>query len=211
MGESSPRPAVLVIGVGNPLRHDDAVGLEVARRAQALVEDAASSGRMAHAREARIAICEQEGEPLALLEAWEGADAVVLVDAMHRPHTARRTGPAIPDAEEATHGAAPAGTIQRLDASTRPLPADLSSSSSTHALGLAGALELGRALGRLPARVILYGVVGARFDAGVGLSPAVQEVVGQLAARALREANELSRPRSPTPPRRASTARSPPR
>jgi hydrogenase maturation protease len=53
---------------------------------------------------------------------------------------------------------------------------------STHALGVAEAIELARALGRLPARLEVYAIEGARFTAGAGLSPAVEQAVGKLAA-----------------------------
>ena len=56
-----------MIGLGNELRGDDAVGLEVARRVPGAV------------------VCERE--PLRLLDLWGGRDGVVLVDA------ARGSGP----------------------------------------------------------------------------------------------------------------------
>jgi hydrogenase maturation protease len=54
------------------------------------------------------------------------------------------------------------------------------------------AIELARALRRLPARVLVYGVEGVRFDAGSGLSEQVQAIVGALAEAVLREARELA-------------------
>jgi hydrogenase maturation protease len=153
---------VVVIGVGNALRHDDGAGLEIVRRLRP------------RANLAEIAVREQESETLGLLEQWEGAEAAVLVDAIHS-------------------GAAP-GTIHRVDASCEPVPARLASSSSTHAVGLAEAIELARALSRLPARVVLYGVEGLRFDAGIGLSEEVQAVMPTLADAVLREARELVGP-----------------
>jgi hydrogenase maturation protease len=155
-----PRAPVIVIGVGNALRHDDAAGLEVARL---LRERAAAEGIEVHA---------EEGEAVALLDVWEGAGAVVLVDAMRS-------------------GAAP-GTIHRVDATSEPIPAQLRGSSSTHVLGIDEAIELARALGRLPGRVILYGVEGRRFGAGIGLCDEVQAVTGPLAGTVLREALELA-------------------
>jgi hydrogenase maturation protease len=56
-----------VIGVGNELRGDDAVGLVVARRLRADVPD--------------VAVVECEGEPVALLDAWRGYDRAFVVDA----------------------------------------------------------------------------------------------------------------------------------
>jgi hydrogenase maturation protease len=58
-----------VIGVGNAMRGDDAVGLEVAR----LLEGSLPPGVPVH-------VC--EGEPVALLDLWAGCDRVILVDAM---------------------------------------------------------------------------------------------------------------------------------
>jgi hydrogenase maturation protease len=154
------QPVVVVIGVGNALRHDDAAGLEVVRRLRP------------HADPTEIAVLEQEGEPLALLDMWEGAEAVVLVDAIHS-------------------GAAP-GTIQRVDASAESIPVQMRSSSSTHAVGVGEAIELARALQRLPKRVVVYGVEGGCFDAGSGLSEEVRAVIAALAEAVLREARELA-------------------
>jgi hydrogenase maturation protease len=148
--------AVLVIGLGNALRHDDDAGLEVARLVRARVDASA------------IAVLEYEGEPLGLIERWSSATAAILVDATRS-------------------GAAP-GAITRFDAAAGPMPSELGGSPSTHAVGLAEAVELARELGRLPARVVVYGVEGARFDAGSGLSPEVRAAVPSLAEAVAREA-----------------------
>jgi hydrogenase maturation protease len=151
---------VAVIGVGNALGRDDAAGLEIARLLRT------------RAQAANVAVYEHDGEPLALLDMWEGADAVVLVDAIRS-------------------GAAP-GTIHRVEASYQPIPAQLRSSFSTHAVGLAEAIELARALRRLPGRVVLFGIEGRRFDAGSGLSEEVQAATAPVADAVLREACELA-------------------
>lgn len=151
---------VLVIGVGNELRHDDGAGIEVARSLRH------------RARRAGIEVCETQGEPIGLLETWHAREAVVLVDTMRS-------------------GARP-GTICRLDASREPLPTRLRGSSSTHAFALDQAIELGRALDRLPRRVIVYAVEGRIFEAGVGLSDELDAVVPALAEAVLREASELA-------------------
>jgi hydrogenase maturation protease len=155
------RPPVLVIGVGNALRRDDAAGLAIVRRVRARAEAS------------EIATCLHEGEALALLDIWEGADAVVLVDAIRS-------------------GAAP-GTIHRVDATSAPIPVALRGSSSTHAVGVGEAIELARALGRLPRTVLLIGVEGHRFEAGDRLSEEVEAMVGELADAVLAEAIELRR------------------
>jgi hydrogenase maturation protease len=151
--------SVLVIGVGNGLRGDDAAGLEVVRRLHGLE---ASGG---------IRVRAHEGEGLALLDLWEDADAVVLVDTV-------RSG-------------APAGTIHRLDVALEPVPAG-SHHSTSHAIGPAEAIELGRALGALPARFVVYGVEAARFTTGAGLSDEVARAVDPLCAAVEREARALA-------------------
>jgi hydrogenase maturation protease len=151
---------VVVIGIGNPMRHDDAAGLQTAQRLRTRAEGT------------QIAVYEHEGETLALLEIWEGADAVVLVDAI-------RSG-------------APPGTIHRIDASSAPIPARLRGSSSTHAVGVGEVIELARALDRLPAQIVLFGVEGRSFEAGSGLSAEVSAVAGQLLDAVLSEASRLA-------------------
>jgi hydrogenase maturation protease len=49
-------------------------------------------------------------------------------------------------------------------------------------------IELARALNRLPARVIVYAVQGARFDAGTGLSGPVRAAMLPLSEAVLAEA-----------------------
>ncbi len=156
-GERAP---VLVIGVGNELRHDDAAGVEIARRLR---------GRT---RPTGVDVCESQGDVTELLDAWEHRDAVVIVDSM-------RSG-------------APPGTIRRVDASRDPLPYRLRRPASTHAVAVGEAIELGRALDRLPARVVVYAVEGRRFEAGIGLSDEVETVVPAVADAVLSEARELA-------------------
>jgi hydrogenase maturation protease len=117
-------------------------------------------------RVAGMGVLEQSGEATALLEAWRGAECAVLVDAL-------------------AAGGTP-GAIRRLDARTRPLPADLFAYSS-HGFGVAQAIGLGRLLGRLPPRLIVFGVEGARFTAGSPLSPDVDRAVPRVVDLILRE------------------------
>ena len=147
------RPRTLIIGLGNEYRGDDAVGLIVARR---LREAAPESVR----------VLEESGEGAALLESWQDADTVILIDAVHS-------------------GAKP-GTIHRFDAHVQPIARKFFR-FSTHAFGVAEAVELARALGRLPPRLIVYGVEGKSFEAGVGLSPEVEAAAQEVAERVLGE------------------------
>ena len=131
--------------------------------------------RRLHERGAQtgIEVIEELCEPNDLLEVLHGRDAVVLVDTM-------RSGD-------------PPGTIRRFDASSEPLPARLRGSVSTHAFGLHEAIELARALHRLPRRVIVFAVEGRHFEAGGTLSGEVQAAVPPLACAVLRAATELAK------------------
>lgn len=141
---------IVVIGVGNAYRGDDAAGLEVAERLRIRLPD-----------DVTVIDCEQE--PTRLLDAWQDADVALVIDA------------AASDA--------PPGTVHRFDASGEGVPAHVFR-SSTHAFGVGDAVELARALGRLPEHVVVYGIEGADFTAGSGLSTqvaaAVQRVVDEL-------------------------------
>lgn len=118
-----------------------------------------------------VVACEQE--PIQLLDAWAGADLALLVDAV-------------------SSGAAP-GTIHRLDATAQPVPATVFR-GSTHAFGVAEVVELGRALGRLPGRLLVFGVEGAEFRAGDELTPAVAAAVEPLVDELLEEVRCTSAP-----------------
>jgi len=144
---------VVVIGVGNALRGDDAAGLAVAEE----IRESAPDG-------VAVRVCEEE--PTRLIDAFGDADVAFLVDAVS-------TG-------------SPAGTVHRFDASEGPVPS-LELRSSTHALGIGDALELARALGRLPRRTIVFGVEGRDFVARDGMTPAVAEGVARASATLLEE------------------------
>ncbi len=113
-----------------------------------------------------VAVLECEGEPVSLLSAWEGHERAIVVDA--------------------TQSDAEPGTIRRIVAADGPLPPALAG-SSTHLLGLADAVELARALKRLPAATIVYGIEGASFDTGTGLSAPVAAAAEKVAAAIRRE------------------------
>lgn len=121
-----------------------------------------------------LAVVEASGEGAGLLQIMERSPWVILVDAV-------------------SSGAEP-GTIHRLDAAT-PLPKRLFR-YSTHAFGVAEAVELARALGSLPARLVIFGVEGAEFGAGDGLSSAVEQAAERVAALILAEARRSDPERS---------------
>jgi hydrogenase maturation protease len=147
------RLKVHVVGVGTP-RGDDAAGLAVA---EALARHALPPGVSVH-------LCERPVPDL--LDALEGADAALLVDA-------------------ARTGAAP-GTLRRLGRAELAR----SASPSSHGLGVAEALALAEALGRAPARVELLALEIAD-PRGPALTPAVSAAIAGAARRALAIAREI--------------------
>ncbi len=140
------RCAVLV-GVGNEFGTDDAIGVLVARE-------------MRRRFPCGLRVVEASGEGVSLIDAWKGADEVIIVDAMAGPEP---------------------GEIHRFDASSSRIPNQLSLFSS-HAFGVADAIELARELHQLPPVTILYGIEGEAFDPGVGLSDSVLKSLPRLLA-----------------------------
>lgn len=117
-------------------------------------------------------VIEQGGDGTALLQAWQDAHAAILIDAV------------------ASGGRA--GAVRRFVAHAEPIPTHFSSSSS-HAFGVAEAIELARSLDQLPRYVIVYGIVGRRFTAGVELSPPVERAARTVVQRVADEALALLR------------------
>jgi hydrogenase maturation protease len=117
-------------------------------------------------REAGAAVLDCADEPTRLLELWDGLDTLVVVDAVS-------TGAAV-------------GTIHHVDVGDGSLPRELRL-ASTHALGVGEALDLGRALGRAPRRVVVLGVEGAAFGMGDRMTPSVEGALDGLVSAALEE------------------------
>ena len=101
---------------------------------------------------AEVEVVAYEQEPSRLIDTWTGADLAIVVDA-------------------ASSGAEP-GTVHRFDCATASVPAG-TFRSSTHAFGVGDAVEISRALGTLPRRVVVYGIEGSDFDSGVGVTQPV--------------------------------------
>ncbi len=154
-GESrKPRSSrIRIIGLGNGMRGDDAVGLLVAHRLRQEIGD-------------RVDVIEAEMAGVDLVELMKGANVVFLIDA-------------------ARSGQAP-GTIHRLDGSAGSISAPIFPRSS-HAVGTADALELARAMGVLPATVIVYGVEVENTEVGRPLSSAVAKVLEQVVGRIVQD------------------------
>ena len=148
---------MLVLCCGHPDRGDDAAGPLVARRL----------------REKGIDVREHAGDALSLIDAWQGADEAVLVDAV-------------------VTGRCP-GAVSVWDALAAPL-AGRPRVGSSHALGLAEAIALSRTLGGLPRRLTLYGIEARRFELGKPPSKAVLRGVERAARRVYEHCVDQRRP-----------------
>jgi hydrogenase maturation protease len=153
-----------VIGLGNSYAHDDGVGPAVAAALAAVAPEG-------------VAIVELDGEPARLVEAWADTPLTIVVDA-------------------ARSGVTP-GSVIRLEGGDLTDGCVLAASehrSSSHALGVVEALGLGRAMARLPARLVVFAVEGQDFSPGPGLSDVVRgavptvvsAIVSELAAGSVR-------------------------
>jgi hydrogenase maturation protease len=115
----------------------------------------------------RAEIVESSGEGAELMNLWAGRELVFAIDAVHS-------------------GAVP-GRIHRFELPNNEIPGALFPRHSTHAFGLLDAIELGRALDNLPARMVVYGIEGRFFETGAPLSAEVEKAAAEVAALILSE------------------------
>ena len=149
--------APLVVGLGDPARGDDGVGVVVARQVAARALPGVS------VRVLR--------DPTALIEVWDGYDPVVVVDAV-------RSGAAPGTVHRLVVGAEDA---------PRRASSWVASGRGTHAFGLAAVAELARALQRLPEHLVIVGVEAACFGQGHPLSDPVVDAVPVVVDRVVEE------------------------
>jgi hydrogenase maturation protease len=125
-------------------------------------DDAAGVLLARRLRELGIPAEEFGGDASALIDAWSGQADVVVVDAMKSGY--------------------PPGTIEIWDARTSAFPAG-QFRCSTHAFGVAEAIELARAIDRLPCKLVVVGIEGIRFESGEPPSAEVADAIEGLAQR----------------------------
>lgn len=138
---------VTVIGIGQSFRGDDAAGLEAVRRWREQFNATASRP------EVQVEVCELPG--LGLLDLFEGADSVLLVDAVQ--------------------SGARVGTIHRIG--PQELAAFTAESNSAHGWGVAETLGLARQLGLPLPTIHLIGIEAGQMDIGAGLSAEVEAAI----------------------------------
>ena len=107
-------------------------------------------------------VVEASGEGASLMAMWTLFDHVVLIDAVRSSSSP--------------------GRIHRLDAHEARIPSEFFN-YSTHAFSVAEAVEMSRALGTLPASLVIYGIEGRSFAAGSELSPVVARALDEVVDR----------------------------
>jgi hydrogenase maturation protease len=143
---------IVVIGIGQTLRGDDAAGLEAVRRWRACYPATASRPELD---------VEASGLPgLGLLDLLSGADAAVLVDAVR--------------------SCAPVGFIHRLDPDG--LAAFTSGAQSAHGWGVAETLALAQELNlpAHAIRVRIVGIESGQVELGCSLSPEIEQAMPSI-------------------------------
>ncbi len=129
------------------------------------------AARMLRERALRdTAVLEHDGEPASLIEAWTGADDVFIIDAV-------------------SSGAAP-GSLHVIDARRTTLDGDLFR-HSTHAFGIAEAVEISRTLETIPPVFWIYGIEGKDFSPGSTVSPEALQGVRKALEALLAKLTEL--------------------
>ena len=134
---------ILVIGIGSEYRSDDRVGIEIARSLKTKILQ-------------NVEIVVESGDVAALMERWNEAETVILIDAV-------------------SSGTEP-GNIHRIDVNKQQIPSAFFH-SSTHAFGIAEAVEIARSLHQLPSQIIIYGIEGSNFGVGSEVSFAVHAAI----------------------------------
>ena len=109
---------------------------------------------------AGVRVVEGVGHGASLLEVWDGMETAFVVDAVVASGSA--------------------GRIYRFRPLVARLPVSIFTALSTHGLNVAKAIELGKELGRIPRSMVVYGIEGADFSAGIGLTPEVARAAGEV-------------------------------
>jgi hydrogenase maturation protease len=160
---SSSPAKVVIAGFGSEYRGDDGVGPLVAARAAAQTRGARDVGPFS--------------DPLDLLGHWNGADLVIVIDAVRSGSQPGIVRVLEIDADGAVGDDEGSGLEQGV--------------TSTHGIGLAGVLRLARALGQAPARLVVVGIEGETFGLGDGLSVAVEAAVPEAVLRVVQLIEEV--------------------
>lgn len=103
-----------------------------------------------------VSVYEASGGSFDLIDCWEGSELVIFIDAV-------------------SSGMGP-GTVFRIDLQHDIFPSEMFF-YSTHTFTLGHTLELAKLLGKLPPRILLFGIEGSNFAHGTGLTAEVAGAV----------------------------------
>lgn len=163
----SDRPAILIVGLGNPILGDDGIGWRVAEAVERAL------AKETQAQPGVQVACYALGG-LSLMEHLIGYDQAIIVDAVQT----KEGGP---------------GSVYDMSLSDMP---DLSTGHLTaaHDTSLQNALKVGRDMGAsLPAEIYVVGIEAERvFDFSEDLSPAVEEAIPEAVAVVMNRLAEIS-------------------
>jgi hydrogenase maturation protease len=144
---------VSIVGIGNPWAKDDGAGHAVVCQLQA--------DGLGLSEDVSVELLTLSSVDVQLLEIMERSDVLILVDAVS--------------------SGAPPGTIHRLEWRPGLLAPRGVERASSHGLSVREILDLAAALGRLPTRVILWGIEAGPTKPGQGLSSPVASAVLSVA------------------------------
>jgi hydrogenase maturation protease len=144
--------SLLVLGIGQPLRGDDAAGLEAVQLWQQTYPQTA--------QKVQVELSELPG--LSLLDRLEGIQAAILVDAVH--------------------SADAPGMLHRLDPEALAAFRKDAQSAHGWGVAETLALGLSLFPALKNCHLVLIGITGRTFDLGAGLSPAVRAALPKAAA-----------------------------
>lgn len=168
---------ICVVGVGDVYASDDAVGPQIVRRLRRKrfaklrtgFDEGLRSAGVTGSGTVEFVTMRQAG--VELLDRIDRCDVLFLADAVS--------------------SGAPAGTVYREQWRPNVLASRGVDRASSHGFGVRELLDLAAALGRLPARVVLWGIEIASTEPKEGLSPAVADAVPAIVARLEHELEEL--------------------
>jgi hydrogenase maturation protease len=137
----------VIIGVGNRYRCDDAAGpMALDVLVDRLPRD--------------VAIIESDGEPSRLIDAWDGCDVAIVVEAVRQ--------------------GLPGGSVTLTEVDPTTPSRVRRAGAGSHDLGLGDAIALGIAVGRIPRRLLIAGIEPEELGFGADLSEPVELNMAQL-------------------------------
>jgi hydrogenase maturation protease len=118
----------------------------------------------------KIPLLKSPGDVEGLLEEFTENDKVILIDAC-------RTNE-------------PIGSWKKIDGLHHHLPRD-AAKSSTHSISLGQAIDLARAMQKLPKELIIFAIPGEEYSITSKITPAVQKAIEEVAQEILKDKDVL--------------------